>query len=95
MNNKNVARGLQKIGQSYTNQLAGLSPVISAQGVSQVVGSSDGEPPMYRDWIKSINKCVLTLTINQKGLHTRPAGVLLVITFKGILLSIQKIDGNN
>ena len=34
------------------------------------------------------------MTANQKGLLTRPAGVLLVITFKGIWLSTQKIVGN-
>ena len=55
----NVTRGLQNVGQSFTNQLAGLSTVISAQGVSQVVGSFDGEPTKYRDWIKSIEKYVL------------------------------------
>ena len=32
---------------------------------------------------------------HQKGLLTRPAGVLLMIPFKGLWLSIQKIVGNN
>ena len=50
----NVARGLQNIGESFTNQLAGLLTGISAQGVSQIVGSFDVEPAKYRDWIKSI-----------------------------------------
>ena len=31
------------------------------------------------------------MTTNQKGSLTRPAGVLLVIAFKGIWLSAQKI----
>ena len=48
----NVMKGLQNVGQSFTNQLAGLSAVISAQGVSQVVGSFDGEHTKYRNWIK-------------------------------------------
>ena len=48
--------------------------------------SFDGEPTKFRDWIKSIEKYVLwgEMTTNQKGLLTRPAGVLLVITFKGM-----------
>ena len=92
----NVTRGLQNVGQSFTNQLTGLSAVISAQGVSQVVGSFDGEPTKYRDWNKSIETYVLLaggMTTNQRGLLTRPAGVLLVITYKGIWLSIQKKVG--
>ena len=55
----NIKRGLQNVGPSFINQLAGLSTVISAQGVSQVVGSFDGEPTKFRDWIKSIEKYVL------------------------------------
>ena len=50
---------MQNVGQSFTNQLAGLSNVISAQGVSQLVGSFDGEPTKFRDWSKSIEKNVL------------------------------------
>ena len=55
----NVTSGLQNVGQILTSQLAGLSVVISAQGVFQVVGSYDGEPTKYRDWIKSIEKYML------------------------------------
>ena len=55
----NVTRGLQNVGQSFTNWLAGLSTVIRAQRISQVVGSFDGGPTKYRDWIKSIQKYVL------------------------------------
>ena len=55
----NVTRRLQNVGQSFTNQLAGLLTVISAQGVSQVVGSFDGKPSKFRDCIKSIERCVL------------------------------------
>ena len=54
----NITRGLQNEGQHFTNQLAGLSNAISAQGVSKVVGSFDGEPTKYRDWIKSTEKYV-------------------------------------
>ena len=50
----NVTRGLQNLGQSFTNQSADLSTVISVQGVSQVVFSFDRDPSKYRDWIKSI-----------------------------------------
>ena len=31
------------------------------------------------------------MTTNQKGMLNRPAGVLLVVTFKGIWLNTQKI----
>ena len=34
--------------------------VISIQGVSQVVGSFDGEHTKFRDWIKLIEKYVLS-----------------------------------
>ena len=54
----NVTRGLKNIDQSFANQLAGLLTVIKAQGVSQVVGSFDGEPNKYRECIKSIGKYV-------------------------------------
>ena len=93
----NATRGLQNVYQHFTNQLAGLSTVISTQGEYQVVGSFDWEHTKFRDLIKSIEKYVLSLgrmTTNQKGLLTRPAAMLLVITFKGIWLSIQKIVGN-
>ena len=56
---KNVTRGLQNVGLSFKNQLTGLMTVISAQGVSQVVGSFDGEPTNYMGWIKSIEKYVV------------------------------------
>ena len=95
----NVARGLQNVGQNFTNQLAGLLTVICTQGVSQVVCPFEGEPTKYRDLIKSIEKSTcykkMGMETNQKGLHTRPAGVLLVITFKGISLSIQKTVESN
>ena len=96
----NVMRGLQNVGQSFINQLVGLFTVISAQGVSQVVGSFDGEPMKLWDWIKSIEKYVLLAgrddSGNQsKGLLARPAGVSLVITFRGIWLSTQKTIRNN
>ena len=48
----NVTRGLKNVGQWFTNQLAGLSTLRSAQGVSQVVCSFDGEPVKFGDWIK-------------------------------------------
>ena len=45
----NVIWGLQNVGKCFTNQLAGLFTVISAPGVSKVVGSFDGEPAKFRD----------------------------------------------
>ena len=89
----NETWGLQNICKGFANQLAGLLTDISAQGVYQVVGSFEGEPTKVRDWIKSIEKYMMfagRVIANQKGLHTRPAGVPLVITFKDIWLSTQK-----
>ena len=48
----NIIRRLQNVGPSFTNQVAGLLTVTRSQGVSQVVGSFDGEPTKFRDWIK-------------------------------------------
>ena len=44
----NVTRGLQIVRHSFTNQLPGGLTVISAQGVSQVVGSFDRGPTKFR-----------------------------------------------
>ena len=54
----NVTRGLQNVDQTFPNQLADLLTVISAQGVSRVLGYFDWEPNKYRDLIKSIEKYV-------------------------------------
>ena len=54
-----ITRGLQNVSQGFTNQLAGLLTVISAQGVSKVVGLFDEGPTKFRDWNKSIEKDVL------------------------------------
>ena len=90
----NVIRGLQNVSQSFTNQLTGLLTVISVQGVSQGVGSFDWEPTKYRSWIKSFEKYVFLADVDDNQ-SKRPAGLLLVMTFRGIGLSIQKIVGNN
>ena len=55
----NVSRGLQNVSKNFANWLAGLPTVISAQGVSQVVGTFDGESTKFRDWIKLIEKYML------------------------------------
>ena len=94
----NAKRGLQNVGQSYTNQLEGLLTVISAQGLSQIVDSFDGKPTKFRDWIKSVEKYVLLAAgdDNQsKRLAYQMIRGVVMITVKGIWLSIQKIVGNN
>ena len=48
----NVMMGLQNVSQNFTNQLSCLLTIISAQGISQVVGSFDGEPTEFGGWIK-------------------------------------------
>ena len=55
----NVTGGLQEVGQNFSSQLSKLSTVISAQGVSQIVCVFQGGPTKFRDWIKSIEKCIL------------------------------------
>ena len=55
----NVTRALQNVCQSFSDELAGLSTVISGQGVSQIVGSFDGEPTKYKDWIELIEMYML------------------------------------
>ena len=55
----NVKRGLQSVGKSFTNHIAASLTVISAQGVSHVVGLFDREPTKSWDLIKPIEKYVL------------------------------------
>ena len=57
---ENVTRGLQNVSKSFTDELAGLLTVTSAQGVSQVVGSFDGRPTKYKEWIKLIQKYIIS-----------------------------------
>ena len=55
----NVTEGFHEVGKSFSTQLANLPTVINAQGVSQIVGTFEGEPSNFRDWIKSIEKYIL------------------------------------
>ena len=55
----NVTGGLQEVEQNFSSQLSTLSTVISAQGVSQMVGVFEGDPTKFRDWIKSIERFIL------------------------------------
>ena len=52
----NATGGLQEVGQNFSSQLSKLSTLISAQGVSQIVGVFEGDPTKFRDWIKSTGK---------------------------------------
>ena len=54
-----IKKGMEDVGKDFSTQLANLSTIISAQGVSQIVGVFDGEPTKFRDWIKSIENYVL------------------------------------
>ena len=49
--------GATKCKSKFYNS-ACLLAVKSAQGISQVVGSFDGEPTKFRNWIKSTQKYV-------------------------------------
>ena len=55
----NVTGGLQEVRQNFSSQLLKLSTVISAHGVSQIVGVLEGDPTKFWDWIKSIEKYIL------------------------------------
>ena len=44
----NVTVGFHEVGKSFSTQLENLSTVISAQGVSQIVGTFEGEPSNFR-----------------------------------------------
>ena len=66
--------------------------MIGTQGVSQVVGTFDGEPTKCRDWIKSIEKYMLLAggDDNQsKRLAYQASRGAVIGTFKGIWLSTQ------
>ena len=47
----NVTSGFHEVGKSFSTQLANLSTVISAQRVSQIVCTFEGESSNFRDWI--------------------------------------------
>ena len=56
----NVNAGFSmRLGKAFSTQLANLSIVISAHGVSQIVGAFEREPSNFRDWIKAIEKYTL------------------------------------
>ena len=54
-----ITGGLQEVGQNFSSQLSQVSTVISAQGMSQIVGVFVGDPTKFRDWIKSTEKHIL------------------------------------
>ena len=45
----NVTVGFHAVGKSFSSQSANMSTVISAQVVSQIVGTFEGEPSNFRD----------------------------------------------
>ena len=55
----NVTVGFHELGKNFSTQLANLFTVISAQGVSQIVGIFEGEQSNFRYWIKLIEKYIL------------------------------------
>ena len=55
----NATGGLQEVGQNISSPLSKLPTVISAQGVSQIVGVFDGDPTKFRNLIKSIEMYIL------------------------------------
>lgn len=45
-------------------QLAGLSTVVGAQGIAQIVQNFDGDSKHYKDWVKSVEKYALLTNLN-------------------------------
>ena len=89
---------MQNVGQSFTDQLAGLLNVISAQGVSQVVDSFDGELTKFLEWIKSTENCrILAGGVDNESERLAYQNSRDPVSYyiQGIWLNIQKIVGNN
>ena len=57
--NNNVTGGLQEVGKNFSCVLSKLSTVISAQGVSHIVGVFERDTTKFRDGIKSVEKYIL------------------------------------
>ena len=45
-------------------QIAGLSTIVGAQGIAQIVHKFDGDPKHYKTWIKSIEKYALLTNLH-------------------------------
>ncbi len=53
--------GVGQAFQQLAREMANVSSALSAQGISQIVHTFDGNPKNFRDWIKQIDKyCKLT-----------------------------------
>ena len=86
----NVTGGLQEVGQNFCSQLSKLSTVISAQGVSQIVGVFEGLPTKLMDWIKSIEKHILLAGGDgdqTKRLAYHTISVIIPLVFRKFLYS--------
>ena len=53
---QNLGEYLQGITGQITGQLASLSTMIGAQGISSAVPTFEGRPDMFKNWIKNIEK---------------------------------------
>ena len=42
--------------QHIASQLAGLSTVVGAHGISQIVHPFEGDSKIFKDWVRSIEK---------------------------------------
>lgn len=50
--------------QNLALQLSNLSTTVGAQGIAQIVSPFDGNPKLFKEWIKSIQKYALLTGIN-------------------------------
>ena len=50
--------------QHLVTQLAGLSTVVGAQGIAQIVQNFEGDSRHFKDWLKSIEKYALMTNLN-------------------------------
>ena len=60
--------GIAAVFENLNAQLGGLSTVMKAQGVAQIVTPYDGDPKKFKDWIKSIEKYASLTGIEGDGI---------------------------
>ena len=51
-----AGRDVATLSQHIAAQLAGLSTVVGAQGISQIVHPFEGDSKIFKDWVNSIEK---------------------------------------
>ena len=61
------------VGNVFDNlamQMAGLSTVIGAQGVAQIIAPFDGDPKKFKNWIKALEKYAVLTNMARERIKT-------------------------